>query len=291
MRIAVYGNEYQQPHLDLIRRFIEILSGAPGTTLAFERTFGAYLTRHFALPPHATLPDSPPPQIDLAHSFGGDGTVLRTARAAAPAGIPVMGINTGHMGYLAATHLEDPEDLAGIITGRRYEIDERAMLEVSTDGFCSMRMFALNEVAVLKKDIASMISAATAVDGHFMATYRADGLLIATPTGSTGYNLSAGGPIVAPRSPVFIITPVAPHSLTMRPVVVPDSVEVSIVAHSRADSFLLSVDGTSFTLAAGTPLRITKAPFNCRLARMSGKIFVDTLRDKLLWGMDTSGQA
>ena len=105
-----------RPHKEVHRDII----GGPGTTLAFERTFGAYLTRHFALPPHATLPDSPPPQIDLALSFGGDGTVLRTARAAAPAGIPVMGINTGHMGYLAATHLEDPEDLAGIITGRRY---------------------------------------------------------------------------------------------------------------------------------------------------------------------------
>lgn len=286
MRIAVYGNEYQQPHLPLIRQLIERLAARESVSLAFERTFGAYLTRHFQLPPHATVSDNPPSQIDLALSLGGDGTVLRTARAAAPAGIPVMGINTGHLGYLAATRLCDPEAVADIITSRRFEIEERSMLEVTADGFCTLRLFALNEVAILKKDIASMISASTTVNRHFMANYRADGLLIATPTGSTGYSLSAGGPIVAPSSPVFVVTPVAPHSLTMRPLVLPDSVEIGVVAHSRADSFLLSVDGTSFTLTAGTPLKVAKAPFNCRLARMSGQLFVDTLRDKLLWGVD-----
>lgn len=291
MRIAVYGNEYQQPHIEPIRQLLMRLVAHPGVTLAFERTFGAYLMRHFNLPPHITLPDVPPAQTDLALSFGGDGTVLRTARSVAPSGIPVMGINTGHLGYLAATRLADPDHLAEIVLNRRFEIEERSMLEVTSDGFCSLRLFALNEVAVLKKDIASMISAVTKVDGHFMATYRADGLLIATPTGSTGYNLSAGGPIMAPRSPVFVLTPVAPHSLTMRPVVVPDSVEINIVAYSRADSFLLSVDGTSFTLSAGTPLRVTKAPFNCRLARMTDQSFVDTLRDKMLWGVEAGPQA
>ncbi len=290
MRIAVFGNEYQQPHLEAIRQLIDILAGCPGVTFAFEREFGAYLLRHFPLPPHANLPDPLPPQIDLALSFGGDGTVLRTARIAAPAGVPIMGINTGHLGYLAAARLSNPGLLAEIITGRRYEIEERVMLEVASDGFCTLRLFALNEIAILKKDIASMISADTTVNGHVMATYRADGLLIATPTGSTGYNLSAGGPIVAPGSPVFVMTPVAPHSLTMRPVVVPDSVEIGVVARSRADSYLLSVDGTSFTLAAGTPLRITKAPFNCRLVRMSGQSFVDTLRDKMLWGVDSEAR-
>lgn len=291
MRIAVYGNEYQQPHLKAIRRLIELLAGRPDITLAFERTFGAYLTRHFPLPPHATLPDVPPPQIDIALSFGGDGTVLRTARSAAPAGIPVMGINTGHLGYLAAVRLLDPDALADIIACRRYEIEQRSMIEVSADGFCALRLFALNEVAILKKDTASMISASASVDGHFMANYRADGLLVATPTGSTGYSLSAGGPIVAPQTAVFILTPVSPHSLTMRPVVLADSAEIGIVAHSRADSFLLSVDGTSFTLAAGTPLRIRKAPFSCRLIRMSDQRFVDTLRDKLLWGVDSGPEA
>lgn len=286
MRIAVFGNEYQQPFLPQIKDLLDRLAASPGVSLAFERGFGAYLARHFQLPPHATLPSLPPSQITLALSFGGDGTVLRTARAAAPAGIPVMGVNTGHLGYLAATRLTDPDELAAMIAGGHYRIDSRTMLEVVAEGFCPLHLFALNEVAVLKKDTASMISASTTIDGHFVANYQADGLLISTPTGSTGYNLSAGGPIVAPSSPVFTLSPVAPHSLTMRPLVVPDSSRIGIVAHSRAESFLLSVDGSSVTLAAGTPLTVAKAPFACRLARLGQQNFVDTLRDKLLWGFD-----
>lgn len=286
MRIAVYGNEFQQPFLPLIEELILLLAATPGVTLAFERSFGAYLTRHFQLPPHATLPNLPPPQLDLALSFGGDGTVLRTARAAAPAGIPVMGINTGHLGYLAATRLDDPAALAAVIAGQRYRIDDRTMLQVVAEGFCPLHLFALNEVAILKKDTASMIAASAVVDRHPLANYQADGLLVSTPTGSTGYNLSAGGPIVGPSSPVFIVTPVAPHSLSMRPLVLPDNVTIGIVAHSRAESFLLSVDGSSITLAAGTPLTVTKAPFACRLARLPEQSFIDTLRDKLHWGYD-----
>lgn len=287
MRIAIFGNEYQQPHLEAIKHLIEKLASTAGVSLAFERSFGAYLARNFTLPPHATLPEQLPSQIDLVLSFGGDGTVLRTARAAAPAGVPVMGINTGHLGYLAACRLDCPDGLADIIARRRYDIEERVMLEVTSSGFCDLRLFALNEVAILKKDISSMISADTTVNGHFMANYRADGLIVATPTGSTGYNLSAGGPIVTPGSPVCILTPIAPHSLSMRPLVVPDTAVIGVVARSRADSFLLSVDGTSFSLAAGTPLTITKAPFKCRLVRLTGQNFVDTLRDKMLWGADT----
>lgn len=286
MRIAVFGNEYQQDFLSQIKALLERLAASPDVSLAFERSFGAYLARHFQLPPHATLPALPPSQITLALSFGGDGTVLRTARAAAPAGIPVMGINTGHLGYLAAARLTDADRLADLIVGRHYRIDDRTMLEVVAEGFCPLHLFALNEVAVLKKDTASMIAASTTIDGHFVANYQADGLLISTPTGSTGYNLSAGGPIVAPSSPVFTVAPVAPHSLTMRPLVVPDSSRIGVVAHSRAESFLLSVDGSSVTLAAGTPLTIAKAPFACRLARLGQQSFVDTLRDKLLWGYD-----
>ncbi|MCM1028363.1 MAG: NAD(+)/NADH kinase [Pseudoflavonifractor sp.] len=238
------------------------------------------------MPPHSSFISSPPSGTHLALSFGGDGTVLRTARSAAPMGVAVMGVNTGHLGYLAATRLTDPSYLCEIITSGRYHTEERTMLEVETGEFNPRRLFALNEVAVLKKDVASMISASATIDGHFLATYQADGLLISTPTGSTGYNLSSGGPIVGPSSPVFIATPVAPHSLTMRPLVVPDSVTIGIVAHSRADSFLLSVDGASITVAAGTPLKVSKAPFACRLVRLEEHLFVDTLREKLLWGVD-----
>lgn len=286
MRIAVFGNDFQEPFIPQIRELLEKLAHTPDVTLAFERTFGAYLARHFNLPPHASLPEKIPSQLDLAISFGGDGTVLRTARAVAPAGIPVMGINTGHLGYLAATRLDNTSALAATITSHRYTIDQRTMLAVEADGFCPVRLFALNEVAILKKDTSSMISASTTVDGRFMANYQADGLLISTPTGSTGYNLSAGGPIVHPSCPVIIVSPVAPHSLTMRPLVMPDSVTIGVIARSRVDSFLLSVDGTSVTLPAGTSLRISKAPFACRLARLTDRYFTDTLREKLLWGVE-----
>ncbi len=263
------------------------LSRNEGVGLSIEAHFEAYLGGFFELPPHSIFTTSPPEDTTLALSFGGDGTVLRTARQAAPAGIPVMGINTGHLGYLAATRLNDPAEICRAIISREYQIEERTMLEVTAGTGDQVNLFALNEVAVLKKDTSSMISASTTINGHFLAHYQADGLLLSTPTGSTGYNLSAGGPIVGPSSPVMIITPVAPHSLTMRPLVVPDSVEVGIVAYSRADSFLLSVDGVSTTIAAGTPLKVTKAPFTCRLVKLHDHLFVDTLRQKLLWGVDT----
>ncbi|MDE6544649.1 MAG: NAD(+)/NADH kinase [Paramuribaculum sp.] len=291
MRIAVYGNEFQEAHIEAISDLLDRLSSTPGVTLAFEAGFGAYLMRHFTLPPHVILPSPIPAGIDLALSFGGDGTVLRTARDVAPAGIPVMGINTGHMGYLAATHLDDAATLASIIVARRYTIEERAMLEVVAENPCTIRLFALNEVAVLKKDTASMITASTTVDGHFMANYQADGVLVATPTGSTGYNLSTGGPILAPGSHVIVVTPVAPHTLTMRPIVMSDCVKIGIVARSRAESFLLSVDGTSVSLPAGTPVTISRAPFSCRLIRLSDRLFIDTLREKLLWGYDPHAKA
>lgn len=270
----------------MIRELLERLGSEAGVNLTLERKFCAYLTRFFPLPRHTVFNSTPPPSTSIALSFGGDGTVLRTARQTAPTGIPVMGINTGHLGYLAATRLTDPSAICEAIIGRRFKIEDRTMLEVASEGFASQTFFALNEVAVLKKDTSSMISASTTINGHFLAHYQADGLLLSTPTGSTGYNLSAGGPIVAPSTPVTIITPVAPHSLTMRPLVVPDSVEVGIVAHSRADSFLLSVDGVSTSIMAGTPLKVSKAPFACRLVKLQDHLFVDTLRNKLLWGFD-----
>lgn len=288
MLIAVFGNEYQNLHFSDLERLFAGLATIPDVHIVIEGSYAGYLTSNISLPDSAEILAHPGPVVaDLVLSIGGDGTFLRTAAAVAPTEVPIMGINSGHLGYLSAADIADVEAIVEDIRSGNFVTEPRSMLQVSTSGsFDTLTLYALNEVAILKKDTASMISACTTVNGEFLANYQADGLVISTPTGSTGYNLSAGGPIVAPSAPNWIISPVAAHSLTMRPLVVSDSAVIEVITHSRAESFRLSVDGRSVALAIPTPLVIRKAPFVTNLVRRRGLNFADTLRAKLLWGVD-----
>ncbi len=287
MLITVFGNGYQNPHLQELQCLFDQLADIEGMKLVVELTYGNYLSEHISLPQGVSLQRSDClPVADLVLSIGGDGTFLRTAAAVAPLELPIMGINSGHLGYLSAADIADVDNIVADIASRNYIVESRSMLKVSTnDMLDKLVLYALNEVAVLKMDTASMISACTTVNGEFLANYQADGLVISTPTGSTGYNLSAGGPIVAPSAPNWIISPVAAHSLTMRPLVVSDTSVIEVVTHSRADSFRLSVDGRSVELSIPTPIVVEKAPFVTKLVRRNGFNFADTLRHKLLWGV------
>ncbi|MBQ9077168.1 MAG: NAD kinase [Muribaculaceae bacterium] len=287
MKIAIYGNEYQKDYLALLADFFASLAGN-NIRAEIEASFFDYLS--------SVLP-APPQVCDVIHgdrftatlalSIGGDGTFLKTAEWVGDKQIPILGINTGHLGYLADVPIGEIDHLPDDIINRRFKIEERSMIEVSTEnGSLTGWPYALNEVAILKQDTASMISAKTEINGIALTTYLGDGLIVSTPTGSTGYNLSVGGPIIEPSTPSWVISPIAAHSLTMRPLVVNDSSVIKITTTSRASSFRISLDGRSVSLPAGTVVTLRKAPFPIRVVQRLDHHFSDTLRSKLLWGID-----
>lgn len=230
-----------------------------------------------------------PRLTDFVISLGGDGTFLRAAHWSGDYQIPVAGINLGHLGYLPAFTDSDIDTILEILRSGEFDIESRSMLAVDIPAGLIPHdeqpwLQALNEVAILKQDTASMISIPVSADNHELGVYRADGLIISTPTGSTGYSLSVGGPVLQPTVPALVLSPIADHSLTMRPMVINDNTVLVTTAQGRATSFRVSLDGKSFTLPSGTPVKIYKAPFCCRIVCRKESMFSATLRSKLLWG-------
>lgn len=220
----------------------------------------------------------------LIISIGGDGTFLRAARWAGKKEIPILGVNTGHLGFLSSCNIDGVTEMLGAICRGDVIVERRMVLRVQSDAFPgSVWPYALNEVAFLKEESASMISIKTDINGHYLADYRADGLIVATPTGSTAYNLASGGPIIEPTLDCMVLSPVAPHSLTVRPLVVGGDSELVMSVESRTDGFRLSLDGRSYVIAAGEKIRIQRAGFSTMLVRKKDSNFATILRDKLLW--------
>jgi len=227
--------------------------------------------------------------FDLFISIGGDGTILRAITFIKNLGIPVIGINTGRLGFLATIPVNDIEiALQNIINGK-YRISERSLLTIETSvenkDIDSMN-FALNEIAVSRKNTTSMITVETFLDGEYLTSYWSDGLIISTPTGSTGYSLSCGGPVITPETKSFVITPIAPHNLSARPLIIPDATEIQLKVSGREESHLVSLDSRIATLENGTIIKIKKAPFTIKMVDLLNESFLTTLRKKLLWGED-----
>lgn len=292
MRIAIFGNTYQDTHAKGLRDLFSALGQADGVKLAVQETYAGYLRSILgeSMPVAETFNPCNDFSADLAMSIGGDGTFLHTAYHVGDKQIPIMGVNTGHLGYLSAAPLASAHEIVSAAVSGDYIVEPRTMLAVDkvsdgNDGPSPSWPCALNEVAILRHASASMIAVDTSLDSQPLARYLCDGLIIATPTGSTAYNLSAGGPILAPTAPSLVITPVAPHSLNMRPIVVADSATVEVVSHSRAGYYTLSIDGKVWTLPEGTRLRIARSGFHTNVVRLRGNTFTDTLREKLLWGV------
>ena len=230
-----------------------------------------------------------PDDIDFIVSLGGDGTFLRAAAWSGASGVPVAGVNMGHLGYLAAFTPSELRALPRLLAGGHYHLQRRSLLEVRfpervalPDGFWP---YALNEVAFLRLATASMIDVMVEIDGRRLATYSGDGLIVSTPTGSTGYNLSVGGPLIQPGVEAWSISPIAPHALTMRPLVVSDRSILSIRTMSRTRSFRFSLDSRTVSLPAKTRIEIRKAPFAINVVLREGRTFAEALRDKLHWGV------
>lgn len=229
------------------------------------------------------------PPVDMAVSVGGDGTFLRTAGIVKNSGVPVLGINTGRLGFLAAINFQDVEETLEEIMNNNYRVEDRTMLEVVTNEDLTpfgYNVHALNEVAILRQDTASMLSIHAHINGEYLTSYQADGLVIATPSGSTAYSLSIGGSILAPTTPSIILSAIAPHNLTSRPLVVDDNSRINIKVESRSHMFLVSLDGQSQIFHERTELEIRKANYTLKVVKRVGHTFFETLRDKLMWGAD-----
>jgi NAD+ kinase len=222
---------------------------------------------------------------DVMVPYGGDGTLLEAVQLLPSSDIPVVGINCGRLGYLTADNGEGIEELLERISKGNISYQRRDMLRVSGDVSCGSKCLALNEVAIHRHG-ATMISIETFIDDNRIATYHGDGLVISTPTGSTAYSLSAGGPVVDPLCNCFILSPIAPHNLTMRPVVVPNNITITLRLHSRGGEAFLSADNRTFTLYDGATIRLQRAEEQLILATPHNNTFYDTLREKMMWGVD-----
>ena len=290
-RISLYGNKRQRGDFAPLQNLLGILSRQyPAIVCSVQTDFMVFMQSHFEVPANISLTFAEAdPEADLALSIGGDGTFLRTANRIGALQTPILGLNSGHLGYMSAADItEAPAIIDDIMLGH-YRVERRSVIEVcGPREIMPRRPFALNEVAILKKDTASMITVEARFGQWSAASYRADGLIVSTPTGSTGYNLSVGGPVVAPGCPCFAVAPVAPHSLNMRPIVIADSTQIEITAQSRAEHFLLSIDGRSTTIPVGTRLTLRRAPYCVNMVQRREADFIATLRDKLLWGLDAA---
>lgn len=226
--------------------------------------------------------------VDLVISMGGDGTFLKAACMVGEREIPILGINKGRLGFLADVLPSEIEDVLEHVLRRDYMIENHTVIKLEADGECvDCCPFALNDIAVLKRDTASMISIKAYINGEFLVNYQADGLIIATPTGSTAYSLSNGGPIIVPQSGSLCITPVAPHSLNIRPIVINDTSVIELEVCSRSHNFLVAIDGRSMKLTEGTRLTVRKADYMVKLVKLKNQRYFSTLHRKLMWGADS----
>ena len=288
MRIAIYGNEYQDRYFSHLQRLFRVLAGY-NAWVAVDRSFYDYLLRHTSVRPDVDeiIDSSGDFDAAIALSIGGDGTFLRTAEKVAHKGIPIAGINTGRLGYLTAADLSEASSFVADLMAGNFTIEQRTMLQARCgNGIDIDYPMALNEVALLRHDSSAVVSIEVEVDGDRLTTYKADGLIVATPTGSTAYNLSCGGPIIAPTAANLVLTPISPHSLNMRPLVLPDTAVVKALAHTRSRNYQLSLDGNATILPDGCPVTITRAPYSVKVVQSKNHRFARTLRDKLLWGED-----
>lgn len=284
MKIALFGNNYQAMHLEEVREFIADLRSKQ-IAVAIHEEFAEYLLSHDIKINRGEICRDIPDDASMAASIGGDGTFLRTAEWVGMREIPIMGINTGHLGYLTGFSFDDPRKIEEALAGK-YDISRRITLKVSSDFIPSDQYpYALNEVSVAKGDTASMVTVKATINGLFLTDYQSDGLIVSTPTGSTAYNLSCGGPILEPTLDAIVLSPIAPHSLTLRPLVVDSRSELCLELYSRGEECHVSIDGRTFKVPSnGSEIKITKSPFHVKVVQPCSTGFPDVLRNKLNWG-------
>lgn len=290
MKIALYGLSVNSDFIDELLRLFDLFNEKSVECFVY-RPFLEYLQQDYGIKPKVSgefeNSDDLPEDVSFLLSLGGDGTFLKSFMVAKNKSIPMVGINSGRLGFLSDISRDEIEKALNSILEGNIIIDERTVLELEiVKNGVSEFFYALNEITVTKLDSASMINIHAFVNGEFLNTYWADGLIIATPTGSTAYSLSAGGPILSPDSENFVICPIAPHNLTVRPMVVPDHHSITLQVEGRGLHFLTSIDSKSETIYFTEILKIKKASFKVKTIRLKDHTFFSTLRNKLMWGAD-----
>tara|TARA_R110001592_G_scaffold32788_2_gene114490 strand:+ start:1340 stop:2215 length:876 start_codon:yes stop_codon:yes gene_type:complete len=288
VKVAIYSRELSEKHFDFVQELFNKLLSNNIEVFVFSQFYN-FIVHKIDLNSsiqqfnsHTDLVG-----IDFLFSIGGDGTLLETSTLVREKSIPVMGINTGRLGFLSTIATHEIEFAIESLKKKDYHLDTRTLLslEMNKNPFIDYNL-ALNEVTLQKKDTSAMITIHAYLDGKFLNTYWADGLIIATPTGSTAYSLSCNGPIVLPNSGNIIITPIAPHNLNVRPLVIPDDIELTLKVEGRTDNFLVALDSRSASIPVESELRIKKSRNEISLIRLTGHDYLNTLRNKLMWGVD-----
>ena len=290
MKIAIYSRGIENDQLKDIHQFIDELISNGIEPVFFQDFFNQFYSaiklddnKYSTFNSFEDLDDS----IECLISLGGDGTLLDTVTLVRDSGIPVLGINYGRLGFLATIGKEEIHAAIDAIAKRKYVIDKRSMVHLEANvPLFGKTPYGLNEFTIHKKDSSPMIKIHTYLNGEFLNTYWADGLIVATPTGSTGYSLSCNGPVVFPDSRSFVITPVAPHNLNIRPIIVPDNNIISFELEGRTDGFVITLDSRREIISKEVQLAIKKETFDIKLIRMNENHFLQTLRGKLSWGLD-----
>ncbi|RMZ50945.1 NAD kinase [Flavobacteriaceae bacterium PRS1] len=291
MKIAIFGKFYRKNLKSSIVTLLRVL-GNKQTEIYFDDQFYTSIKaqknsnfKAFNFKTFKRLDNS----YDLLISIGGDGTMLRAITYVRDFNIPIVGINTGRLGFLATIQKDNIQNAIEDILKGNYRISERSLLTIKTEPENESLLdfnVALNEIAVSRKNTTSMITVETYLNNEYLTSYWADGLIISTPTGSTGYSLSCGGPVIMPDADSFTLTPIAPHNLNARPLVIPDSTEIKLKVSGREDSYLVSLDSRITTLDNNATITIKKADFKIKMIELEGESFIHTLRKKLLWGED-----
>jgi len=287
IKFALFGNTYQTKKSASIQKVLSCLTEHQAERYV-DREYYDFLTvdQRLDVPAMGIIEDNDF-KADFVISMGGDGTFLKAASRVREKMIPIVGVNMGRLGFLADVSPGDIERCVEAIYQDDFAIESRALIKVETDGEpLEGYDCALNDVAILKRDTASMISIRASINGQYLTTYQADGLVISTPTGSTAYSLSNGGPIIVPGTKVFSMTAVAPHSMNIRPIVLSDSSEISLTVESRSHNFLVAIDGRSEKCKEGTRLTLSRAPYDVKVVKRSRQSYFNTLREKMMWGVD-----
>lgn len=291
MKVAIYGKYYLNSTEPIINDIFDFFT-KNNVEMVIESYFLSVLydkkiidKEYNTFSSHAELDSS----FDMLISIGGDGTILRAAALVRNSGVPILGINAGRLGFLATVQKENIDEFMQFIIEKKYTISKRTLISLTTspsNEAIENLNFALNEISVCRKETTSMITIETYLNGEFLNSYWADGLIIATPTGSTGYSMSCGGPILTPDVKSFIITPIAPHNLNARPLMVPDETEIRLKVSGRENQYLVSLDSRITSVGNETILTIKKAPFQINMVEIPNETFLKTLRGKLFWGED-----
>ncbi len=295
-KVAIYGQAYNISAEKEIKILLSALE-KNNIVVFFEKEFYDLLVENNSLtkkhPTFSHFKDLSN-SFDVMFSIGGDGTILRAVTYIRDLNIPIIGINTGRLGFLATVKKDQIEEAVDLLLKKKYSIQDRSLLQIETTPqakeFTELD-FALNEITIARRNTTSMIGVKTYLNSEYLTNYWADGLIISTPTGSTGYSLSCAGPVILPDSKSFVITPIAPHNLNARPMVIPDKTLIQLEVSAREKDFLISLDSRITTVSEGTKIKIKKAPFTIKSILLQHQSYLKTLRGKLLWGEDTRNES